>query len=73
MLVHEVEVHAGEPAEAFESGKWARALGHVWQGAAASVAAELVVYPMEVVRRRMQIQAASVGGAGETATRRIIF
>ena len=38
-------------------------------GALSGASAELVVYPMEVVRRRMQVQAASVSGAGEIATR----
>ena len=34
-------------------------------GALSGASAEAVVYPMEVIRRRMQVQAASAGSAGE--------
>ena len=34
-------------------------------GAASGACAEAVVYPMEVVRRRLQVQAASAGSAGD--------
>lgn len=34
-------------------------------GALSGASAEAVVYPMEVIRRRMQIQAASASTAGE--------